>query len=62
MTSTAFLADHAFLPDGWGQNALIRVDAHGIIEAVEANAGNTAGAKQLRGATLPGLPNLSHSL
>jgi len=62
MTSTAFLADHAFLPDGWDQNVLIRVDAHGIIKAVEPNAGNTGGAERLRGATLPGLPNLhSHT-
>jgi formimidoylglutamate deiminase len=62
MAEVTFLADHAFLPDGWGQNVLIRVDTHGIIEAVEPNAGNTGGAERLRGATLPGLPNLhSHT-
>jgi len=62
MTAATFLADHAFLPDGWSRNVLIRVDAQGIVEAVEPECSSVGNAERLAGATLPGLPNLhSHT-
>lgn len=62
MTAATFLADHAFLPDGWSRNVLIRVDAQGIVEGVEPECSSVGNAERLAGATLPGLPNLhSHT-
>ena len=48
--------DHALLPQGWARNVRIDVD-DGMIVSVGADQ-NTAAASSIRGAALPGLPNL----
>jgi formimidoylglutamate deiminase len=62
MQGQSFIADHAFLPDGWVSDVRIWVDADGLITSVETNSSLADKAIRLRGAVLPGLPNLhSHT-
>jgi formimidoylglutamate deiminase len=56
-----FHARAALLPDGWAADVLIAADAAGSITAVTPNAPPGA-ADRLRGAVIPGVPNLhSHA-
>jgi formimidoylglutamate deiminase len=56
-----FHASAALLPDGWAEDVLIAADAAGSIAAVTSGAA-PGGARRLRGAVIPGVPNLhSHS-
>ncbi|MBL6077329.1 formimidoylglutamate deiminase [Belnapia sp. T18] len=56
-----FHAPAALLPDGWAADVLVTADAAGTITAVTPGAA-PGGARRLRGALIPGLPNLhSHS-
>ncbi|SDB45508.1 formimidoylglutamate deiminase [Belnapia rosea] len=56
-----FHAPAALLPDGWASEVLIAADEAGWITAVTPGAA-PGGATRLRGALLPGMPNLhSHS-
>lgn len=56
-----FLARAALLPEGWAADVLIRADAAGTITAVTAGA-RAPGAELLRGAVIPGIPDLhSHA-
>ena len=56
-----FHAPAALLPDGWASDVLIAADAAGTIAAVTP-ASPPGEARRLRGALVPGLPNLhSHS-
>jgi formimidoylglutamate deiminase len=57
-----FLADAALLPGGWARNVRIAADAAGAITAVEPGGRAAGAAERLRGAVLPGVPNLhSHA-
>lgn len=59
---TAFLAAAALLPQGWARDVLIEADRTGTITAVAAGAPAPATARRLRGAVVPGVPNLhSHA-
>ena len=54
-------AHAALLPDGWARDVRITADAAGWITAVEPAAA-AGGADRLRGAVIPGMPNLhSHA-
>ncbi len=56
-----FHAPAALLPDGWAEDVLVTADAAGWITAVTPGMA-PGGARRLRGALIPGLPNLhSHS-
>ncbi len=56
-----FHAPAALLPDGWAEDVLVTADAGGWITAVTPGMA-PGGARRLRGALIPGLPNLhSHS-
>ncbi|TCZ66561.1 formimidoylglutamate deiminase [Roseicella aquatilis] len=56
-----FHARSALLPDGWAEDVLIAADAAGSITAVTPGAPPGA-ADRLRGAVIPGVPNLhSHA-
>ncbi len=64
MTPPRFLAQAALLPAGWAADVLIEADAAGAIAAVTPGAAPSAGAaaRRLRGAVIPGVPNLhSHA-
>lgn len=53
--------DQALTPDGWRENLTLTLDAGGRIAAIDAQP-PPAGATRIRGAVLPGLPNLhSHA-
>ncbi|WP_439572312.1 formimidoylglutamate deiminase [Phreatobacter sp.] len=53
--------DAALTPEGWRTDLTLTVDAPGLIAAIDAGPA-PAGAARLRGAVLPGLPNLhSHA-
>lgn len=57
-----FLAAAALLPDGWAENVLIAADARGSITAVAPGTARAPAADRLRGAVIPGIPNLhSHA-
>ena len=52
----------ALLPDGWAKNVVVTVDEHGTIGDVTPDAPMPAGAVQLAGVSVPGMPNLhSHA-
>ena len=56
-----FFAKRALLPNGWANNVRFRVDVHGLLTSVLAGA-DGAGAEQLKGPVVPGMPNLhSHA-
>src|SRR5690242_3641720 len=56
-----FHARSALLPHGWAEDVLIAADATGSIIAVTPGAAPGA-ADRLRGAVIPGMPNLhSHA-
>jgi formimidoylglutamate deiminase len=58
---TQFFAHAALLPTGWARDVLIRTDPAGWIIAVSPGAAAGA-AQRLRGAVIPGVPNLhSHA-
>ncbi|MFM9975011.1 MAG: formimidoylglutamate deiminase [Beijerinckiaceae bacterium] len=58
MTASTFLFEHAYLPEGWQRNVVVRLQ-NGIITSV---GGPSDGAIRVKGAALPGLPNLhSHT-
>jgi cytosine/adenosine deaminase-related metal-dependent hydrolase len=62
MTETTLFADHAYLPDGWRRNVLLRWDATGTLTGVRADTDAPAGAARAAGPVLPGMPNLhSHA-
>ncbi len=66
MPETVFLARDALLPGGWASDVRIAADAAGDILAVEPGADASAalrdGGRVLRGAVIPGVPNLhSHA-
>jgi formimidoylglutamate deiminase len=62
MQGQSFIADHAFLPDGWERDVRIAVDAEGLITSVETDYSLADKAIRLKGAILPGMPNLhSHT-
>ena len=60
---SSYLADAALLPEGWARDVRLDVGPDGRIEAVEANAADDGGgAERVRGAVVPGMPNLhSHA-
>ncbi|WP_188899602.1 formimidoylglutamate deiminase [Caldovatus sediminis] len=59
--TTAFFARAALLPAGWAADVRIEADAAGWITAVLPGA-PPGGARRLRGAVIPGVPNLhSHA-
>lgn len=61
VTGPSFFATEALLPDGWARDVLIGTDGTGAITAVTPGAAPGA-ARRLRGAVLPGMPNLhSHA-
>ena len=51
--------DRAMLPEGWGTNVRIEIDAGGTITSVTADA-SAGDAQVVRGTLLPGMPN-AHS-
>ena len=58
---TLFLS-RALLPDGWSDEVLLDVDAHGRILSVTTGAAPPPGAQRVAGVTLPGVGNLhSHT-
>jgi formimidoylglutamate deiminase len=62
MQGQSFIADHAFLPVGWASGVRVTVDAEGLITSVETGASLADESIHLKGAVLPGLPNLhSHT-
>ena len=54
---TQLLLDAALLPGGWARDVLIETDAQGALVHVQADAAS-ASAPRIRGATVPGVPNL----
>ena len=57
-----FLAACALLPDGWADEVLITADLAGTITAVAPGCARAPAADRLRGAVIPGVPNLhSHA-
>ncbi|MEX3960280.1 formimidoylglutamate deiminase [Trinickia sp. EG282A] len=62
MTDTMLFADHAYLPDGWRRNVLLRWDAAGSLTEVMPDTDAPACAARAAGPVLPGIPNLhSHA-
>lgn len=62
MTDTLLFADHAYLPDGWRRNVLLRWDAAGTLTGVTPDTDAPAGVAHAAGPVLPGMPNLhSHA-
>ena len=62
MTDTLLFADHAYLPDGWRRNVLLRWDAAGTLTGVTPDTDAPAGVARAAGPVLPGMPNLhSHA-
>jgi formimidoylglutamate deiminase len=62
MTDTLLFADHAYLPDGWRRNVLLRWDAAGTLTDVTPDTDAPAGVARAAGPVLPGMPNLhSHA-
>ncbi|HZR33730.1 MAG TPA: formimidoylglutamate deiminase [Nevskia sp.] len=59
--TTSYFAESALLPSGWAANVLFEVDGAGLIAKVSPRA-EAGGAERLRGAVIPGMPNLhSHA-
>ena len=59
---SAFHCAKALLPSGWASDVVIGVDAAGDIVSVAADASPGPSARRLRGAVLPGIPNVhSHA-
>lgn len=59
--SGSYSAEWALLPQGWAHDVRLEVDGAGRIAAITPNA-RDPGAERLRGAVLPGMPNLhSHA-
>jgi formimidoylglutamate deiminase len=57
----SYFAETALLPTGWAPNVLFEVDAAGIIAKATPRA-EAGDAERLRGAVIPGMPNLhSHA-
>ncbi len=57
----AYFAESALLPTGWADNVLFEVAQDGLIAKAEPGSA-VAGAERLRGAVIPGMPNLhSHA-
>ncbi|SMG03157.1 formimidoylglutamate deiminase [Burkholderia singularis] len=62
MTDSMLFAEHAYLPDGWRRNVLLRWDAAGALLDVRADVDAPAGVERAAGPVLPGMPNLhSHA-
>ncbi|WP_060480769.1 formimidoylglutamate deiminase [Pseudomonas sp. NBRC 111119] len=58
---STYFAERALLPTGWARDVLIEVASTGHIARIEAGA-SPAGAEQVKGPLLPGMPNLhSHA-
>ena len=58
----ALFAPAALLPAGWAHNVLLAWNAEGLLTQVKANALPPPGVAAVRGALLPGMPNLhSHA-
>jgi formimidoylglutamate deiminase len=51
------ILEHALLPEGWATEVVVDLDAAGRIESVEAG-GDVRGGERVRGAVVPGMPNL----
>jgi len=57
---TSYFADHAWLPEGWGERVRIGIDAQKIVHAKAASAADDT--QRLGRHVLPGMPNLhSHA-
>jgi formimidoylglutamate deiminase len=57
----SYFAESALLPSGWAPNVLFEVDAAGLIASATPRA-EAGEAERLRGAVIPGMPNLhSHA-
>ncbi len=50
MTDTLLFADHAYLPDGWRRNVLLRCDASGTLTDVTPDTDAPAGVARPAGA------------
>lgn len=62
MTDTTLFAAHAYLPDGWRRNVLLRWDAAGTLIEVTPDTDAPAGVARAAGPVVPGMPNLhSHA-
>ncbi len=62
MTDTTLFAAHAYLPEGWRRNVLLRWDAAGTLTEVTPDTDAPAGVARAAGPVLPGMPNLhSHA-
>ncbi|MEQ9191055.1 MAG: formimidoylglutamate deiminase [Alphaproteobacteria bacterium] len=58
---TDLFADSALLPDGWAKDVRLTIGVSGDIQSVKVGA-DSSGAQRIRGAVLPGMPNLhSHA-
>lgn len=58
----ALFAEHAWLPEGWRRNVILRWDDKGWLRAVEADADAPDDALHASGPVMPGMPNLhSHA-
>ena len=53
MTDTLLFADHAYLPDGWRRNVLLRWDAAGTLTGVTPDTDAPAGVARARGPCCP---------
>ena len=60
---SSFLADTAYLPEGWAHEVRLDVGPHGRLEAVEpGSAADGADLERVRGVVVPGVPNVhSHA-
>jgi formimidoylglutamate deiminase len=62
MTDSTLFAAHAYLPEGWRRNVLLRWDAAGTLTEVTPDADAPTGVADASGPVLPGMPNLhSHA-
>lgn len=62
MTDSTLFAAHAYLPEGWRRNVLLRWDAAGTLTEVTPETDAPDGVAHAAGPVLPGMPNLhSHA-